>query len=210
MQVDLIQDFFQMIREISTKKQLFLYHAITYNRIRMNSLKENLSTRVSKLYISNLCRQKQVDDRIIDELYRLTTDDDEKTSWNALWALSNLTDRDSRIWLQEKHDELISRAIEEAHDGKRRLILNLLSKQEFGKECLRADFIDFCLSRMLSATETVGSKALCIRLAYKQCIHYGELTRELRQSIDIMMQKPLSPAIKSVVIHIQKKLNQLL
>lgn len=176
----------------------------------MDSLKENLSTRVGKPYISELCRQKQEDSRIIEKLYLLTTDDDEKTSWNALWTLSNLTDRDSQIWLQGKHDELISRAIEEAHDGKRRLILNLLSKQEFGKEYLRADFIDFCLSRMLSATETIGNKALCIRLAYKQCIHYEELTRELRQSIDIMMQKPLSPAIKSAIIHTQKKLNQLL
>ena len=120
---------------------------------------DELSTRVSKLYVNELCHRAQTDSRIMNELYLLATDDDEKTSWNALWILSCLTNQESLTWLCQKHDELINLALKETHDGKRRLILNLLSKQEFDKDGLRTDFIDFCMSRMLSATETVASKA---------------------------------------------------
>lgn len=174
----------------------------------MDELKKELSTRVSKLYVNELCHRAQTDSRIMNELYLLATDDDEKTSWNALWVLSCLTNQESLTWLCQKHDELINLALKETHDGKRRLILNLLSKQEFDKNGLRTDFIDFCISRMLSATETVASKALCVKMAYKQCIHYEELTQELKQCLDMMQQEQLPPAVISAVNNIRKKLNK--
>lgn len=175
----------------------------------MDELKKELSTRVSKLYVNELCHRAQTDSRIMNELYLLATDDDEKTSWNALWVLSCLTNKESLTFLCQKHDELINLALKETHDGKKRLILNLLSKQEFPKDSLRADFIDFCMSRMLSATETVASKALCVKMAYKQCIHYEELTQELKQCLDMMLQEQLPPAVISAVNNIRKKLNKL-
>lgn len=175
----------------------------------MNGLKEKLSTRISKLYVNELCSIAQTDSRIMNELYLLATDDDEKTSWNALWVLSSLTNKESLTFLCQKHDELINLALKETHDGKKRLILNLLSKQEFSKDSLRADFIDFCMSRMLSATETVASKALCVKMAYKQCIHYEELKQELKQCLDMMLQEQLPPAVISAVTNIRKKLNKL-
>lgn len=175
----------------------------------MDGLKEKLSTRISKLYVNELCSIAQTDSRIMNELYLLATDDDEKTSWNALWVLSSLTNKESLTFLCQKHDELINLALKETHDGKKRLILNLLSKQEISKDSLRADFIDFCMSRMLSATETVASKALCVKMAYKQCIHYEELTQELKQCLDMMQQEQLPPAVISAVNNIRKKLNKL-
>lgn len=77
-------------------------------------------------------------------------------------------------------------------------------KQEFDKDGLRTDFIDFCMSRMLSATETVASKALCVKMAYKQCIHYEELIQELKQCLDMMQQEQLPPAVISAVNNIRK------
>lgn len=181
----------------------------THIKKNMDELKKKLSTRVSKLYVNELCHRTQTDSRIMNELYLLATDDDEKTSWNALWVLSSLTNQESLTWLCQKHDELINLALKETHDGKRRLILNLLSKQEFDKDGLRTDFIDFCMSRILSATETVASKALCVKMAYKQCIHYEELTQELKQCLDMMQQEQLPPAVISAVNNIRKKLNKL-
>ena len=190
---------------------IYNYLCIITQRIQknMDELKKELSTRVSKLYVNELCHRAQTDSRIMNELYLLATDDDEKTSWNALWVLSSLTNQESLTWLCQKHDELINLALKETHDGKRRLILNLLSKQEFDKDGLRTDFIDFCMSRMLSATETVASKALCVKMAYKQCIHYEELTQELKQCLDMMQQEQLPPAVISAVNNIRKKLNKL-
>lgn len=190
---------------------IYNYLCIITQRIskNMDELKNKLSTRVSKLYVNKLCHRAQTNSRIMNELYLLATDDDEKTSWNALWVLSCLTNQESLTWLCPKHDELINLALKETHDGKRRLILNLLSKQEFDKDGLRTDFIDFCMSRMLSATETVASKALCVKMAYKQCIHYEELTQELKQCLDMMQQEQLPPAVISAVNNIRKKLNKL-
>ena len=190
---------------------IYNYLCIITQRIskNMDELKKELSTRVSKLYVNELCHRAQTDSRIMNELYLLATDDDEKTSWNALWVLSSLTNQESLTWLCQKHDELINLALKETHDGKRRLILNLLSKQEFDKDDLRTDFIDFCMSRMLSATETVASKALCVKMAYKQCLHYEELTQELKQCLDMMQQEQLPPAVISAVNNIRKKLNKL-
>lgn len=190
---------------------IYNYLCIITQRIQknMDELKKELSTRVSKLYVNELCHRAQTDSRIMNELYLLATDDDEKTSWNALWVLSSLTNQESLTWLCQKHDKLINLALKETHDGKRRLILNLLSKQEFDKDGLRTDFIDFCMSRMLSATETVASKALCVKMAYKQCIHYEELTQELKQCLDMMQQEQLPPAVISAVNNIRKKLNKL-
>lgn len=190
---------------------IYNYLCIITQRIskNMDELKKKLSTRVSKLYVNKLCHRAQTNSRIMNELYLLATDDDEKTSWNALWVLSCLTNQESLTWLCPKHDELINLALKETHDGKRRLILNLLSKQEFDKDGLRTDFIDFCMSRMLSATETVASKALCVKMAYKQCIHYEELTQELKQCLDMMQQEQLPPAVISAVNNIRKKLNKL-
>lgn len=206
------------LQKILVWAQLFLHLMPIYNYLciitqriskNMDELKKKLSTRVSKLYVNELCHRAQTDSRIMNELYLLATDDDEKTSWNALWVLSCLTNQESLTWLCQKHDELINLALKETHDGKRRLILNLLSKQEFDKDGLRTDFIDFCMSRILSATETVASKALCVKMAYKQCIHYEELTQELKQCLDMMQQEQLPPAVISAVNNIRKKLNKL-
>ncbi len=51
-------------------------------------------------------------------------------------------------------DELIDRVMKEEHVGKRGLMLNILSRQQFEEEFLRSDFIDFCVGQIYRLCST--------------------------------------------------------
>ena len=49
---------------------------------------------------------------------------------------------------------------------------------------------------MISVQESTGVKALCMKLAYKQCVHFPELLEELRMHLEVMEPDLLSPGLK--------------
>ena len=79
-----------------------------------------------------------------EELYQLTFDENDRVSFNALWAFAHF-DKANNPWLFQKHDELINKVLVEKNETKRRLMLHLLLRQPFEEESLRSDFIDFCI-----------------------------------------------------------------
>ena len=48
------------------------------------------------------------------------------------------------------------------------------------------------LKKSLSAVEPSGVRALCLKLAYEQCVFYDELMGELSQVLELLASQPMS------------------
>jgi len=139
------------------------------------------------------------------ELYNLILAENETIGYHAAWIFTHSI-REEREWLYNKQDELIDEVLICKHGGKRRVILNLLYKQPLTNPP-RVDFLDFCLTRMLSAQELPGVQSLCMKIAYELCLSIPELKQELRTTLEIM-NGDLCPAILSVRRNILKAMQK--
>ena len=95
-------------------------------------MRNQLINRLSINDIYSLCLQTQGKENncLKEELYQLTFDENDRVSFNALWALSHF-DEANNPWLFQKHDDLIDRVLVEKNETKRRLMLQLLLRQPF-------------------------------------------------------------------------------
>jgi len=175
----------------------------------MKDLRERLSGRIFAKDLRELCLWacEEANEGRKECLYRLTVDEDDRVAYNALWVWSHFPASDLQ-WLLPRQQELIDRAMAETHGGRKRLLLTLLERLPFAEKDLRVDFIDFCLHGILSADEATGYKALCIKLAYKQCRYYEELRRELITCLDWLATESLQPGIGTARRNVLRKLIQ--
>ena len=169
------------------------------------NLSETLSGKLQTNVINEICRIANGDKVMKQNIYALAMGTDEHISYNALWVLSHF-DSDSSEWLSMKQNDFIDLVITESHVGKRRILLSILNTQTFTKKSLRTDFIDFCMSKISSPIEQYAIRALCMKLAYKQCIFYPALLKELNTSLNMLPQQPLSPGLKSTRLNILRKI----
>lgn len=130
-----------------------------------------------------------------ERLFSLMLHSEGKEASNAAWALTHLPVEDNRR-IAEHREALVRLAISTEEVPLRRLSLVLLERLEWGVEEVRTDLLDFCLEHMLLPDEPYGVKALCIKLAYRQCQHYPELKEELRQSLLLMEPTELGTGVK--------------
>ena len=165
-------------------------------------IRERLMLRIGMRDIHEITCRIQDNDEKKQELYDLLFDHQEKVAYHAAWVLTHLSSAENK-WLYGKQNDLIDEVIVCAHDGKRRLLLNLLYRQPLA-ESLRVDFLDFCLERMMSRTELPGVKTLCIKLAYEMCRPIPELLQEFQAMLDIMEPSLLVPSIRAVRKNILK------
>ena len=163
-----------------------------------------LSTRFHMEDIQSLLSIIRFNTQRKEELYRLIYHEETIISYQALWICTHLP-LSEKEWLQTKQQELIDEALRCPHTGKRRILLQLLEKQSF-KDNLRVDFLDFCLERMLSPKEPPGVQSLCIKLAYKLCLLEPDLMKEFRMMLEMAREDQPSPAIKSSIRNIMKKI----
>ncbi len=172
-------------------------------------MRNQLINRLSVNDIYSLCLQTQGKENncLKEELYQLTFDENDRISFNALWALSHF-DEANNPWLFQKHDELIDRILVEKNETKRRLMLNLLLRQPFEKESLRSDFIDFCIAKITACSQPYAIRCYCMKLAYEQMKYYPELLEELRMALDMLEQEVLSPGMLSTKRQIIKKIKR--
>lgn len=141
-------------------------------------------------------------DGLIDTLLHHVFDESDdlitkKVSDNATWVIQHLHKKDFEQFVLPQKGELIKLAIRTHSESKQRMILSILRETEFSKDKLETEFIDFCLSTMMSCAHSVGTRSLCIHLAFKQCKHYPELVQELKQQLDLMDDELLQPSLKS-------------
>ena len=161
--------------------------------------------------INEICimTQGKENDHRKEELYQLTFDENDRISFNALWALSHF-DEANTPWLFQKHDDLIDRVLVEKNETKRRLMLQLLLRQPFEEATLRSDFIDYCVAKITACAYPYAIRALCMKLAYEQMKYYPELLAELKAALDMLEQEALSPGLASAKRQVMKKIKKTL
>ena len=170
-----------------------------------NQLINRLS--VNDIYSLCLASEGKENNCLKEELYQLTFDENDRVSFNALWALTHF-DEANNLWLFQKHDELINRVLVEKNETKRRLMLHLLLHQPFEEESLRSDFIDFCIAKITASSQPYSIRSYCMKLAYEQMKYYPELLEELRMALDMLEQEVLSPGMLSTKRQIMKKIKR--
>lgn len=133
-----------------------------------------------------------------EELWRLVHSEDRRVSVNALWVMTHLPESE-KSWLQSHQDDLGGMLIRETDTSKRRLILQLLKAQDFNPENLRADLLDFCLSKINAECESYAVRCFSLYVAFRMCRHYPELIAELEQYLDVLSSQQLSPGLRSAL-----------
>src|SRR5574344_82073 len=150
------------------------------------ALREQLSSRIGKTDIQQICHQCQgPNNPLIEELYSLMFDSDKRVSDNAAWVMSHIDDEKKGI-LQYHINDLIAEAMRTNSESKCRIILTMLRKLKFSADSIDGDFLDFCLASIVDFSKPVGIRAMCIYLAYEQCRFYPELIEELRLTLDLL------------------------
>jgi len=171
-------------------------------------LREVLSGRLSPASIRVLCAglSGENSDVTNEALYSLIGDSDSRVGYNALWVFTHSL-RHGNSWLCARRDDLIDKLLVTRHIGKTRMILSLLNRLPAGKDPLRIDYLDYCLSG-INSVNPPGIRALCIRQAYSLCKSYPELLSELYEQLCIMDCGELSPGIKSARRDILKAISR--
>lgn len=154
-----------------------------------------LSQRINKPDIRYIVLWCLENDDNIKSLYELSKSDDERISVNSLWCLTHLP-KEKSAWLQSKQDEIIDRLLQESHTAKKRIMLQILREQEFSKDSIRTDFIDFCFSKINSECEPYAVRCFSIYCAFKVCRFFPELIEELKGYLDMLSLQNLSPGLK--------------
>ena len=172
-------------------------------------MRNQLTNRLSINDIYSLCLQTQGKENncLKEKLYQLTLDENDRVATNALWTFTHF-DEANNEWLLCKHNNLIDRVLVEKNETNSRLMLSLLLRQPFEEESLRSDFIDFCESKITACSQPYAIRAYCMKLAYEQMKYYPELLAELKATLDMLSQEPLSPALLSAKNQVLKKIKK--
>lgn len=136
-------------------------------------------------------------DMFCDFCKQFIHNEDYHVARNALWILTKASN-DELSMLHPMKDELIDLAMTVENSSVRRLSLNIIERLGMSEEELRTDFLDFCLDRMTNLDELPGVQSLCMKLAFRMCQFYPELTDEFNCTLNAMEIDYYKPAVKSV------------
>ena len=123
--------------------------------------------------------------------------EDYRVARNALWALTKASNQEFEA-LQSMLHEFIELAMSAENSSVRRLSLNLVERLKMDEEDLRTDFLDFCFERMIDVEEYPGIQSISMKLAFRMCKFYPELTDELKRTLEAMEIEYYKPAVKSI------------
>jgi hypothetical protein len=128
---------------------------------------------------------------------RYAFDDDYRVARSALWGLTKARSEELSE-LQVILNELIDQAMQTKNSSVRRLTMNIIESLKMDEDDLRIEFLDFCLEHMVSMEEFPGIQTLCMKLAFRMCRFYPELTDELMRTLKEMETSYYSPAVRNV------------
>ena len=123
--------------------------------------------------------------------------EDYRVARSALWGLTK-ADKKELSQLQVLLDELVELAMHTENSSVRRLSLNVVERLEITEDDLRTDFLDFCLEHMASLDEFSGIQSVSMKLAYRICKFYPELTEEFMRTLEAMQIDYYKPAVKGL------------
>lgn len=172
----------------------------------MKDFKEMLEGALGRKYIDSIVEQVTASPARFAELYALTLHEEEKIAWRATWACEKLSLVLPSLFINRR-EELMQRAMHSAHDGVKRLLLNLLHHLPM-LEPINVAFFDFCLQGMLSHSESAAGQAVCMKLAYDICLAEPELMSELEAYLDNMEPEYYTAAVQCARKNILKKIRK--
>ncbi len=123
------------------------------------NLEQSLSQKIGLSQIKELVAWASGNETNLSRLWQLASCPDKRTSMNALWVMTHLSDVDQG-WLGNLRDELIDMLLPETEVGKKRLLLELLRKQDYAAKEIRTDFLDYCMSKINSECEPYAVRCL--------------------------------------------------
>lgn len=172
-------------------------------------LEETLAEKLNRCDIVRICAECSgaANDAKKAELFALAGHTDDRIGYNALWVLTHFSKKDIG-WLQAKRNELIDTVLTTPHTGKRRLSLALLEELTVERKDIRADYLDFCLSK-INSQEPYGIRALCIKQAFALCRFYPELIAELKNEIELIEFSERSRGILTTKKNVLRKIAKL-
>lgn len=179
----------------------------------MEELRKRLAGRLHIADIKALAFKAE-DERnleMFEALFGFIFDEDKRVAENAAWVLTHCRQKGTRRLCQHQ-DAVIEKVLNAESSTMQRLLLSLLLKQPFGKERIRTDFLDFCLSTIISSKHPVAVRVLCCYLSYKQCCHFPELMNELETTLHLLESEQLTSGLshskKKVLAYIAKHKKQ--
>ncbi len=122
---------------------------------------------------------------------------DYRVARSALWGLTK-ANREELSQLHVILDKFIDQAMQTDNSSVRRLSLNVIERLELYEDELRTDFLDFCFEHMMDVEEFPGIQSVCMKLAFRMCKFYPELTDELKRTLEAMEIDYYKPAVKGV------------
>src|SRR5574344_32604 len=161
-----------------------------------SALRERLTARMGIDNITDLCLEVWKSGSI-EKLCSFLFCDDSVVGRNAAWTLTHF-DGAELAMLAYRQNAMIDFVLITKDTSLRRLLLTILNNMEFDKEEIRTDFLDYCLENMISMEQTPGVQALCMKIAYRLCSFYPELTEEFLRTVKGMEISYYTPALKSV------------
>lgn len=123
--------------------------------------------------------------------------EDYRVARSALWGLTK-ADKKELSQLQVLLEELVELAMHTENSSVRRLSLSVVERLEITEDDLRTDFLDFCLEHMASLDEFPGIQSVSMKLAYRMCKFYPELTEEFMRTLEAMQIDYYKPAVKGL------------
>ncbi|MGP1515265.1 MAG: hypothetical protein ACTTJH_04840 [Bacteroidales bacterium] len=168
------------------------------------TLRKQLSQKIGLFEIKFLCKKESK-----EKIFSLIFDNEQKISQNATWILTHLPKSENK-WINSKRDLLIDKAMCNNNTTTIRLYLTLLKRCHFKKSEIRTDFLDYCLKNASDLNNSASIQVLSMKLAYKQCINYIELLKELQERLNLLEANTFSPSIanqrKKIIGKIEKQL----
>lgn len=163
----------------------------------MSICRNEIKGNYSEALVTNLCFRVAETGDFLGFVKEYLYDDDPIVVRNALSAVTKATDAEL-AQLNPMADELIDMAIKCNNPSVRRALFGIIQRLDMKKDCVRTDFLDHCLTRMMDVDEVTSVQALCMKLAYKMCSFYPELMEELKRTLEAMEISFYKPAVKSV------------
>lgn len=171
--------------------------------IDVSDVRSALSDRLNQRNIDELVRWVSESGAHREDILILSKSIDDRTSINALWVLTHLP-ASEREWLQTHQNSFIDMLLVETNPSKVRLLLKLLRTQDYEKDNIRADFLDYCLSKINSEIVPCAVRSHSIYCAFKMCRLYPELIEELEDYLELLSLQELSSGLMSALRNTRK------
>ena len=163
----------------------------------MENIRERLQKSFSEGGAQEIYRDIKSEGDFLGLARRYAFDDDFRVARSALWGLTKASDTELSA-LQAILNDFIDQAMQTENPSVRRLTLNIIERLKMGEDNLRTDFLDFCFDHMTRLDEFSGIQSLCMKLAFRMCQFYPELSDEFMRTLEAMEIDYYKPAVKGV------------